>query len=245
MDPIIATHETTCVSLTDHYSIMELPYGKLIINSHDPCLPINVVENIREIQSLCQFAHGVVLDVGANIGTHSINFSRTAQLVYAIEPFPTTYYNLCANILLNNCTNILPYQFALGRVEGHTSMFNIDPTRRNSAMGLGVGQGNLPVVMHTIDALELNPLHFIKIDVEGYELEVLEGARKTLGRENLIVFVEIHSAQLLDPILALMAEYHYHMFEYVRTEYGGREGDITGATFGYLFWKEGRIQWGK
>lgn len=211
----------------------------MLINAHDPCLETNLQENIQEISGLCQFAHGTILDVGANIGSHSINFAKTADVVYAFEPHPHTYYNLCANILLHQALNVHPFQYALSSEDGNTTVWNIDPTARNSAMGIMVGVGDLPVPMRKIDSLDFSPLHFIKIDVEGHELEVLRGAEQTLQRESLIVFVEIHDDELLEPIIAFMTGLDYLKCEFVHTVYAEKDG--SGCTYGYLFWKEERI----
>lgn len=213
----------------------------MIINAHDPCLEVNLQENIQEIAGLCQFAQGNVLDVGANVGSHTINFAKTADMVYAFEPHPHTYWNLCANCLLHQALNVQPFQYAIGSRDGSTNIWNIDPTRRNSAMGIMVDTGSLVVPIRKIDSLEISPLHFIKIDVEGHELEVLRGAEQTLQRESLIVFVEIHSDELLEPIIAFMDGLQYLKYEFVHTVYAEKDG--SGCTYGYLFWKQERITW--
>lgn len=214
----------------------------MIVNAHDPCLETNLQENIQEITGLSWFCRGgVVLDVGANVGSHAINFARVASQVLAFEPHPHTYWNLCANVLLNQALNVTPLNFALGSRSGSTTVWNIDPTRPNTGMGICVDVGDLVVPIRTIDELQLDRVDFIKIDVEGHELEVLRGAVETLTRLSPIVFAEIHASDLLDPIMELMDQAAYHHFEFVHTQY--REKDAEGCTYGYLFWKEGRIQW--
>lgn len=211
----------------------------MIINHHDPLLAGNLQENVREIKELMQFAGGIVLDVGANVGSHSINFAKVADVVYAFEPQPRTYYNLCANLLLNLVYNVIPFNRALGSYNGATQVANLDPTKPNTAMGVQVGNGSQIVPMCTIDSLELSPVHFIKIDVEGYELEVLRGAVETLARENTIVYVEIHKKELIEPIKELMEELGHVSQEYLTVV---MHGGIW-LTTGYLFYKEGRIKW--
>ncbi len=235
--------------INEHYRILNLPYGSMLINRHDPCLPINLQENMQEIEGLCQFARGNVLDVGANVGSHSMNFARVADMVYAFEPHPHTFYNLCANILLNSAMNVQPFNFALGsdtdvlEGNGSTTVWNIDPHQKNSAMGMEVGIGSLPVPIRTIDSLDISPLHFIKIDTEGHEYEILKGAAITLIRENVIVYVEIHSEALRESIVPFMTASGFLGTEYVHTHY--IEQDAEMCTYGYLFWKEGRIVWGE
>lgn len=213
----------------------------MLINSHDPCIEINLVENIKEITGLMQFVSGVCFDVGANVGSHTVNFSRQASAVYAFEPHPHTYYHLCANILMNGCYNALPFQYALGARDGYTTVWNIDPRKPNTGMGVECDKGDLVVPMRKIDSLEISPIHFMKIDVEGYEYEVLKGAKETLARESMIVFVEIHEDELIEPVWDLMHETGHKGYEFVHTEYKEIVG--TGHTSGFLFYKEGRIVW--
>lgn len=214
----------------------------MIVNTHDPCLECNLGENEKEIVGLLQFAHGTILDIGANVGSHAINFARQADIVYAFEPHPHTYWNLCANILINSAYNVVPLQCAVSSSSGSTTVWNIDPYRKNTAMGVEIGKplGNdIPVHMLTIDDLDIPNVYFIKIDVEGHEYEVLKGGREMLARESPIVFCEMHRAELRDACKELMTELGYQHWEFIRTEYG------EGTTWGYLFWKEGRIVWVK
>ncbi len=214
----------------------------MIINTHDTLLPVNLGENQREIQELCTFAQGVVLDVGANVGSHSINFSRVAEVVHAFEPQPRIFYNLCANLLINLVYNVVPYNMALGSESGITNVVALDPTLPGSPMGVPVGKGSQPTRIGTIDALGLSPIHFIKIDVEGHELEVLQGGRATLERESLIVYVEIHRAQLIEQVRDYMRALDYQERKYIEV-HTTVEGEDVILTVGYLFWKKERISW--
>ncbi len=215
----------------------------MVINAHDPLLEVNLQENVREIEDLMQFARGTVLDVGANVGSHSINFARVADTVYAFEPQPRTFYNLCANLLLNLVYNVLPLNIALGSYDGQTNVANLDPTQPNTPMGVQVGNGAQQIPMRTIDTLEISPVHFIKIDVEGHELEVLKGAVETLDRENPIVFVEIHEKGLIQPIIDLMEGHGYIAQEHITVCMPDENNEPIWLTTGYLCYREGRIKW--
>jgi FkbM family methyltransferase len=182
----------------------------MLINGHDPMIESTLIENQAEIAELSRFARGVVVDVGANVGSHSINFAKTAEVVYAFEPQPLSYYTLCANLLLNHAYNVAPFNRALGAYDGTAMMPNLDPTKQNTAMGAQVGVGAQPVPICKLDSLEIAPIHFIKIDVECYEYEVLKGAVETLKRENPVVYVEVHRDDLVAPIDELMKGLGYH-----------------------------------
>lgn len=231
-------------AITEHYGVLTLPYGKLIINTHDTLLPTNLEENQPEIHELCTYAQGAVLDIGANVGSHSINFSRVADVVYAFEPQPRIFYNLCANLLINHVTNVVPFNMALGSTCGITSVPALDPTKPGSPMGVGVGRGSQLTRIQTLDSLGISPIHFIKIDVEGHELEVLKGGHETLARENAILYVEIHIPELIDQVRTYLQGFGYQDRKYIEV-HTLVEGHDTILTWGYLFWKEGRIVWVK
>lgn len=230
-------------SINEHYTVIDVPYGKMLINAHDPLLPSNLQENVREINALMQFAKGVVIDVGANVGSHAINFSKVAEVVYAFEPHPLTYRNLCANLLLNLVYNTDAINKALGSYNGWTSVACMDPTTPGTPMGTQVGNGSHPVEICTLDSMNISPVHFIKIDTEGYELEVLKGAVDTLYRENPIVYVEIHSKDLVGPVDQYMKNLGYQTAEYITVVMHNEEQEDVWLTTGHLFWKVGRIQW--
>lgn len=247
MGPVTYTHDKTTAEywrIAEHYGILELPYGPMIVNMHDPSMPIMLRENIQEIRDLQQFATSVVLDIGANVGSHSVNFAKTAGQVYAFEPHPRTYNNLCANLLLHLCPNVTPLNMALGAYNGEAQLGDFDITEEHFSMGAYVGNGTLKIQIRTIDSFCFSPVNFIKIDTEGYEFEILRGANNTLQRESPIVFVEIHLNELIGPIIAYMEERGYETREFVSYFIMDKDtGERRPLTRGQLFWKPGRIEW--
>ena len=133
----------------------------------------------------------VFLDVGAYIGFHACavaKFVGKSGLVYAIEPNPEIYKILLTNIRINKLTNIAPLEIALGTEESEAYIYDYDRTNRGGAtlvrpQGISEESGKL-VRVTTIDRLienkQLRIPTFIKIDVEGFELEVLKGAKTLL-----------------------------------------------------------------
>lgn len=136
----------------------------------------------------------VVADIGANIGNHSLFFAKIcgAGLVYAFEPMRVTFSILERNIALNGLTNVHCTNAALGAREGRVDLLHF-PEHNIGAARLRAGSetGTYPVT--TLDAQRLPRLDFVKIDVEGSQLQVLEGAKETLRRCRPLVWIELRA----------------------------------------------------
>ncbi len=165
----------------------------------------------NEVYFLRRFIHAGdwVIDVGANIGTHTIPFSESvgpAGKVFAFEPQRIPYQLLCANAALNNRYNIHPQNIGLGREEARV---NVPVVTSGNIGKVGVnqwGQGE-SVNIVPLDAWGFPKVRLIKIDVEGMECDVLEGATDTMGRLKPLLFVENntrqHSAKLIGMLFDL------------------------------------------
>ena len=155
--------------------------------------PTNVTANLwinpnGRVHGLALFkdygeAGDVAVDVGANIGEVSILLSQGAGptgRVFAFEPNPRIYRYLLGNLALNRCDNVSPANLAVGAAAGTLRMSDDKRDDMNRVMD----DGQIAVTCTTLDT-HLPPVEriaFLKIDVEGSELRVLEGARATLAR---------------------------------------------------------------
>src|SRR5262245_15455711 len=131
----------------------------------------------------------IVADIGANIGLTAILFSSFAHKVFAFEPSPTTYSILLDNLAKANVTNVEPINLGLGtKRESLTITF-----ARNNRSGGYVSNKIRPNKDHVTEEIQLDTLdryfadceikpNFLKIDVEGFEQNVIEGGRKYLER---------------------------------------------------------------
>lgn len=133
----------------------------------------------------------VVIDVGANIGfltlISSVTVGQTSK-VYSIEAHPKTYKALCGNIKLNGFKNIKTFNLAIGKKQGYITFSDKKQDDRNSVTSDSKG---VKVEMKTLDSLDINQssIALLKIDVEGYEKFVLEGANRLL-ENTLCVYYE-------------------------------------------------------
>jgi FkbM family methyltransferase len=151
-----------------------------------------------------------LLDIGANIGNHTLSFSRRVRSVHAFEPNPEIFQRLQGNISLNGTTNVFANGFALGRQNGLLAFYA--PTAKEGPQGTNMGMGtfvceeaphphkiiNLQVVIgdQYIDAQEVPRIDGMKVDVQGFELDVLTGLSRTLERDQPIVWMECSTATL-------------------------------------------------
>jgi FkbM family methyltransferase len=177
----------------------------------------------------------VVLDVGANIGTHTIAFAGmvgSAGRVHAFEPQPALFYLLCGNVALNCLANVSAHQTVVGSGEGEVDLPAMPPPDKPYNFGslslAGPGSGER-VGLVSIDSLHLPRCRLIKIDVEGMEGDVLNGAQKTVARLQPLLFVENdtlgRSAHVIESIFGLGYKAYWHITPYFHQAnfFGNRE----------------------
>jgi FkbM family methyltransferase len=161
----------------------------------------------------------IVLDIGAHIGPHSLVFAESvgpAGAVLAFEPQRPLFQMLCANMALNNHTNAYCYHAAVGARPGEIFIPVLDYTSENNFAGLSLGkydQGE-KIRLLTIDSMDLQQCDFMKIDVEGMELEVLKGAQKTIEQFRPALYVENDrekkSAALIKHLKSISYDLYWH-----------------------------------
>jgi len=133
---------------------------------------------------------GVVVDVGANIGAYCLEIAvRFPECkIYAFDPVVPTSKELEGNIALNGFTNIESYRIGLGNKECEIEAEDPDVTGSYGCVTLTnkvrhiLCQKTAIYKIRTLDSFNLSDVSLIKIDVEGMELEVIEGAVDTINR---------------------------------------------------------------
>lgn len=113
-----------------------------------------------------------VLDIGAWCGTWSAEFAPYCKKIYAIEPDRTHFECLLKNLIQFDNVELLDY--AMGDTETKVSLTDDDFTQARRI----ISSGNL--LMKTVDSFKFENVDLIKIDVEGFEMNVLRGAKNTL-----------------------------------------------------------------
>jgi FkbM family methyltransferase len=162
----------------------------------------------------------VVIEVGANIGAHTVHLAKLvgpSGMVLAFEPQRIVFCLLCANLALNEQFHARPVHAAVGKEASMVAVPVLDPRASQNFGGLSLAQPGggeeVPVVM--LDRYRLPSLRLLKIDVEGMEVDVLLGARQTIVTHRPIIYVENdrreNSARLIGTIQDLGYRLFWHL----------------------------------
>ncbi len=132
------------------------------------------------------------IDIGAHCGTYSILLADYCKEVHSFECQRSTYYQLCGGIVLNEKKNIIAHNFALGSKEEKRKFNKFAPDGGENTLSSTIAQQKAnqqkasieteTVQVKSLDSFNFENVGFIKIDVEGWELEVLKGSIKTLEK---------------------------------------------------------------
>ena len=132
-----------------------------------------------------------VLDIGAWCGTWSLAMQKYAENISCYEPDKTHFICLQKNLAPFN--NVSLYNHAIGNEEGFVKL-----TEETATQNTRVIQEKGDIKICTLDSLNLNNVDLIKIDVEGYEMEVLKGAIETIKNVQFIMIELNNNAKRYD-----------------------------------------------
>ena len=146
-------------------------------------------------------AGGVFVDIGANIGNHAlfaVAFFWPSRII-CFEPNPRAIRLLCANVTLNQMSDIVDLSYLGTGVSNETrGDFGMETRgQRLGSLKMLEGQGKIRVVAGDSVLLDVAP-DFIKIDVEQMELKVLDGLEKTIRRHKPTIYVEVDKNNFSD-----------------------------------------------
>jgi len=177
-------------------------YPQMICFAHDAISRKIFIDGLfekRELEVLKVFLQKEIksfdtcLDIGANIGNHSLFFSTIFNQVVSFEPNSKTFKVLSLNADLTK--NVLAVNVGIG-IEKATLKAFVNPLNIGGAAINDSSESNIEFKIVALDAyLKENPspsISFIKIDVEGHELKALQGASDTLKIHHPILALELH-----------------------------------------------------
>lgn len=154
----------------------------------------------RNIINFCRAYVGkgrTFCDVGAHLGFYSIALHDCFDEVIAFEPSRRQFFDLQLNVVLNGLTNVAVHDAALGRHESKMELNVLSACGGSNSLDASLAARHPRILekygvrVLALDSLALQALDFLKIDVEGFELEVLEGARRTIERNRPVILIEV------------------------------------------------------
>lgn len=187
----------------------------------------------------------LVLDIGAHLGRYSLISSHKVGKkgkVISIEPNPLVFEKLKKNIDLNKSTNIISLNFAVYSKKTRIKLFSpnegvkntiyntIVPGRIRSERFIEVDADTLDNILYSI-GIKTENVNWIKIDVEGAELEVLKGAHNILSKsKDIALLIEVHNIaegrNLYEDIMNLLKTYNFKI-EFEKIHEGGEKHIIV------------------
>lgn len=158
-----------------------------------------------------------VVEVGANIGSHTVHLAQLAGdngTVWAFEPQRLVFQLLAGNIAINGLTNVYCEQKCVSdRPETVLVPVQDVGTEVNwGGLSLEHTQTGEPVPAITLDYLSLSRCDFLKIDVEGMELNVLKGAAQTIKKCRPIIYMEADRPEKKDALLDYTKTLGYRIY---------------------------------
>jgi len=154
-------------------------------------------ENLELLLKLLSNIHNpVVLDIGANIGNHTLVFATAAKQVHSFEPIPMIHSLLQQNIEQNNLANVTVHNLALSDTDGEATIHMVSSgnygassfdkrTENSEAITVSQRRGDTLLSEQQIQKIDL-----IKIDVEAHEVYVLRGLKNTLQQHKPFITME-------------------------------------------------------
>ena len=193
----------------NNFVMIESIYGKFIVNRYcyyqaEALIKTGATHIESELNNIKKIINAlpegaVAIDAGANIGFVSIPMANILTkkngMVFAFEPQRMLYYALCGTATLNDLSNLKIINSALGSKSGE---LKIPPQNYGEASDFGrlslVKQKNIEssdvVDVVRIDDMNLHRLDFLKIDVEGMEIDVLAGAMESIKKYRPYCWIE-------------------------------------------------------
>jgi FkbM family methyltransferase len=139
------------------------------------------------------------VDIGGNIGYYAMMEARLVGpegKVIAIEPMPDNFEQLCVNVENNDYQNIHIHHLAIGDRDGTALMYISGRSNWHSLHPPPTSKGEMKVPLSTLDTLlapyNLPSVDLVRMDLEGYEVVVVEGMKRTLEKYGPKLLVEIH-----------------------------------------------------
>ncbi len=203
--------------------LTETRYGQMLYNTNDSVIGKNLEVYGEwyeaEMELLRNFIKpgDICIDVGANIGCHTLFFASIVGktgLVISYEPQPQIFQLLSANASLNDYLNVQTFNAAVGNHDGFARIPPIDYTQEGNYGIVSLSDVGIPIPIYKLDSMPTTRLNLIKIDVEGYECEVIKGARNAIRKHRPFLYIENNKPEKSLELINLVKSLKYSCYDH-------------------------------
>jgi FkbM family methyltransferase len=218
------------------FEIVSTMYGNFLINEFDYIgehikRRENWEPHLYEFYSQILTKDDVCVDAGANLGYHAIQFGNLSKRVYAFEPQPMVFNQLCANILFNDLNDvIIPNRLGLGEEPTTKQMWAIENEKFENGVWNWGGRGieheqsaytsdevreHDQIKIVPLDLFNIEHCNLLKMDIQGYEWYALQGAKQFLSNKPVILLENNPKINELGrKVLFMLQDLGYEGFRY-------------------------------
>lgn len=206
-----------------HYRV-RCPGGKIYLNLREALSERAKFMGYYEYQKMSLFKKLVhpgmtILDIGVNKGYFTLLSAKLMKdkgRILSFEPHPENCYWIKKSISANGYKSIKLFQIALFNKNGEMKLFNAEKSGHYSLVrSKGLGSINVPTkkLDDIITEHKIRKVDLIKIDVEGAEIQVLEGSFKLLAQQNPKLIIDIH---IIDrkKLFRMLEKFGFKIFDY-------------------------------
>ncbi|MEY4767517.1 MAG: hypothetical protein RL637_156 [Pseudomonadota bacterium] len=207
--------------------LVKAKYGYVVYNQNDIYIG-RAIEKYGEFseaevdlfRQICK-SGDIVVEVGANIGTHTQVLSQLVRnsagggRIIAFEPQRIVFQTLCANMAINSITNVECYPFAVGEKAGDLLLPDMNYHQQGNFGGVEINrftQGQKVQIVSLDEFLTLPALKLLKIDVEGMEHSVISGAKQLITLHKPFLYVENDRLDKSQALIELIFSLNYRLF---------------------------------
>lgn len=195
------TQPNNVIELPGFHNLVFGKHGTFVANRKDIYVGGALISYGEFSESETEFFQSVVdkdttvVEIGANIGAHTVWLAKNAKRVIAVEPQPFIFYTLCAQVVLNSLQNVECINAAIGIGDSYIEIPRLDYSQDFNYGGVEIRYNTpykVPVPLISLDNLcaGITGKVFLKIDVEGMEQEVIESGKEFITRTKPIMYVE-------------------------------------------------------
>jgi FkbM family methyltransferase len=219
----------TTLPIAEPYELTITRHGVMLANRNDVYMGQALIRygdcqemELQFLLSLLRFP-GLVIEVGSNMGLHTVpmaaELARQGRILLAFEPQPVIFQQLCANLALNGLLNVTALPYACGKENGSVVFEVPDYCHKGNYGSTSMSfQPHSNARHQTVQCARLDDLvpdgdvGMMKIDVEGFEQMVLEGATTILQRSKPALYVENDRIQQSPALIQWLFDHDYRLW---------------------------------